>query len=137
VADRFPNPAAAELVQLKVDVIVVIGTRPTQAAKNATQTIPIVMTYVTDPVGTALVASLAHPGGNVTGLSNLYQDLGGKQLELLKEGFLRFRVWPNTSFECQSLNFLIALRKGSVEKHGVILLQFLGSYREELMALCR
>src|SRR5262245_56876720 len=112
VGDRFPN-LAAELVQLKVDVIVVVGTLPAQAAKYATKAIPIVMTYVTDPVGTGLVASLAHPGGNVTGLSNLYQDLGGKQLELLKEGFLRFRVWPNTSFECQSLNFLIALRKGS------------------------
>jgi putative tryptophan/tyrosine transport system substrate-binding protein len=86
VADRFPN-LAAELVQLKVDVIVVIGTLPAQAAKNATKTIPIVMTYVTDPVGTGLVASLAHPGGNVTGLSNLFQDLGGKQLELLKEAF--------------------------------------------------
>jgi putative tryptophan/tyrosine transport system substrate-binding protein len=86
VADRFPN-LATELVQIKVDVIVVIGTLPAQAAKNATNTIPIVMTYVTDPVGTGLVASLAHPGGNVTGLSNLYQDLGGKQLELLKEAF--------------------------------------------------
>ena len=86
VADRFPN-LAAELVQLKVDVIVVIGTLPAQAAKYATETIPIVMTYVTDPVGTGLVASLAHPGGNVTGLSNLFQDVGGKQLELLKEAF--------------------------------------------------
>ena len=66
VADRFPN-LAAELVQLKVDVIVVIGTLPTQAAKNATKTIPIVMTYVTDPVGTGLVASLAHPGGTSQG----------------------------------------------------------------------
>jgi putative tryptophan/tyrosine transport system substrate-binding protein len=86
VGDRFPN-LAAELVQLKVDVIVVIGTLPAQAAKNATKTMPIVMTYVTDPVGTGLVASLAGPGGNVTGLSNLYQDLGGKQLDLLKEAF--------------------------------------------------
>src|SRR5262249_8833715 len=86
VADRFPN-LAAELVQLKVDVIVVIGTLPAQAAKYATETIPIVMTYVTDPVGTGLVASLARPGGNVTGLSNLFQDVGGKQLELLKEAF--------------------------------------------------
>src|SRR5499427_8776321 len=86
MADRFPN-LAAELVQLKVDVIVVTGTPATQAAKNATKTIPIVMKNVTDPVGTGLVASLAHPGGNVTGLSNLYEDLGGKQLELLKEAF--------------------------------------------------
>src|SRR5215472_5384161 len=86
MADRFPN-LAAELVQLKVDVILVTGTLATQAAKNATKTIPIVMITVTDPVGTGLVASLAHPGGNVTGLSNLYEDLGGKQLELLKEAF--------------------------------------------------
>src|SRR5215475_3915367 len=86
MADRFPN-LAAELVQLKVDVMVVTGTPATQAAKNATKTIPIVMKNVTDPVGTGLVASLAHPGGNVTGLSNLYEDLGGKQLELLKEAF--------------------------------------------------
>src|SRR5215475_10406370 len=69
VADRFPN-LAAELVKLKVDIIVVSGTPATQAAKNATKTIPIVMSSVTDPVGTGLIASLAHPGGNVTGLSN-------------------------------------------------------------------
>src|SRR5215471_16621000 len=86
LTERLPN-LAAELVQLKVDVIVVTGTPATQAAKNATKTIPIVMKNVTDPVGTGLVASLAHPGGNVTGLSNLYEDLGGKQLELLKEAF--------------------------------------------------
>src|SRR5215813_5633999 len=86
MADRFPN-LAAELVQLKVDVMVVTGTPATQAAKNATKTIPIVMKNVTDPVGTGLVASLAHPSGNVTGSSNLDEDLGGKQLELLKEAF--------------------------------------------------
>ena len=71
VAKRLSN-LAAELVQLKVDVIFTQGTQATQAAKNATQTIAIVMTGVTNPVGTGLVASLAHPGGNVTGLSNLY-----------------------------------------------------------------
>jgi ABC-type uncharacterized transport system substrate-binding protein len=86
MADRVPN-LAAELVQRKIDVIVVSGTPATQAVKNATKTIPIVMVSVTDPVGTGLVASLAHPGGNVTGLSNLYENLGGKQLELLKEAF--------------------------------------------------
>jgi len=86
VADRFPN-LVAELMQLKVNVIVVGGTPATQAAKNATKTIPIVMTNAADPVGTGLIASLAHPGGNVTGLSNLYEELGGKQLELLKEAF--------------------------------------------------
>jgi putative ABC transport system substrate-binding protein len=84
MAERLPN-LAAELVQLKVDIIVVGGSPATQAAKNDTKTIPIVMTNVTDPVGIGLVASLAHPGGNVTGLSNVGSDLGGKQLELLKE----------------------------------------------------
>src|ERR1700747_2923829 len=68
---------ATELVQLKVDVIFTSGTIATQASKNATKTIPIVMTSVTDPVGTGLVASLAHPGGNVTGLSN-FSELSGK-----------------------------------------------------------
>ena len=85
VEERLLN-LAAELVQLKVDVIFTSGTIATQAAKNASKTIPIVMTSVTDPVGTGLVASLAHPGGNVTGLSNL-SELSGKQLELLKEAF--------------------------------------------------
>jgi putative tryptophan/tyrosine transport system substrate-binding protein len=85
VDERLPN-LATELVQLNVDLIFVSGTTGTQAAKNATQTIPIVMTSVTDPVGTGLVVSLAHPGGNVTGLSN-FSELGGKQLELLKEAF--------------------------------------------------
>src|SRR5262249_6088409 len=84
VTERLPN-LAAELVKLKVSVIVATGTPATQAAKNATKTIAIVMITVTDPVGTGLVASLAHPGGNVTGLSNLFEDVGGKQLELLKE----------------------------------------------------
>jgi putative tryptophan/tyrosine transport system substrate-binding protein len=84
MAERLPN-LAAELVQLKVDIIVVSGSPSTQAAMNATKTIPIVMTNANDPVGIGLVASLAHPGGNVTGLSNVGSDLGGKQLELLKE----------------------------------------------------
>src|SRR5262249_42308091 len=84
VTERLPN-LATELVSLKVDVIVAIGTPAARAAKNATQTIPIVIKGVTDPVGTGLVASLAQPGGNVTGLSNLFEDLGEKQLELLKE----------------------------------------------------
>ena len=76
---------AAELVRLKVDIIVADFTPPAVAAKKATSTIPIVMTTVTDPIGTGLVASLARPGGNVTGLTNISGELGGKQLELLKE----------------------------------------------------
>ncbi len=76
---------AAELVGLKVDVIVTMGTSPTQAAKNATATTPIVMTFVSDPVGFGFVASLTRPGGNITGLTNFGPELSGKRLELLKE----------------------------------------------------
>jgi putative ABC transport system substrate-binding protein len=76
---------AAELVSLKVDVIVVGGTPQAFAAKQATRTIPIVFTTVGDPVGSGLVASLARPGGNVTGLSNLAPELVGKHLDLLKQ----------------------------------------------------
>jgi len=82
---RHQRPAlAAELVRLKVDIIVT-GGGGTRAAKNATSTIPIVMTYYADPVRARLVASLAHPGGNVTGLSDFHADLVTKRLELLKE----------------------------------------------------
>jgi putative tryptophan/tyrosine transport system substrate-binding protein len=76
---------AAELVRLKVDIIVADSTGRALAAKKATSTIPIVMTGLNDPTGTGLVASLARPGGNVTGLTNISGELGGKQLELLKE----------------------------------------------------
>jgi putative tryptophan/tyrosine transport system substrate-binding protein len=76
---------AAELVRLNVDVIVAIGTLGPLAAKRATLTIPIVMTAAGDPLGSGLVASLARPGGNVTGMSLMAPDLGGKRLELLKE----------------------------------------------------
>ena len=82
--DRLPE-LAAELVRLKVDVIVTAGPSATRAAKEATATIPIVMTWDYDPVGNGFVASLARPGGNITGLSTLAPELSGKQLELLKE----------------------------------------------------
>ena len=82
--DQLPN-LAAELVRLSVDLIVAPGSGAV-AAKKATNRIPIVITYG-DPVGTGLVASLAHPGGNVTGLSGFVSELGGKQLQLLKEAF--------------------------------------------------
>ena len=84
--DRFPE-VAAELVRLKVDIIVVAGgTRLILAAKNATKTIPIVMTGGGgDPVEAGFVESLARPGGNVTGITLLNRELGGKRLELLKE----------------------------------------------------
>ena len=84
--DRF-SELAAELVRLKVDIIVAAGgANLVQAAKNATKTIPIVMVGAgVDPVKTGLIESLARPGGNVTGITNLTGDLGGKRLELLKE----------------------------------------------------
>jgi putative ABC transport system substrate-binding protein len=82
--DRLPA-LAAELVRLKVDVIVTAGPIPTRAAKEATTTIPIVMTNDPDPVATGFVASLARPGGNITGLSTFAPELSGKRLELLKE----------------------------------------------------
>jgi putative tryptophan/tyrosine transport system substrate-binding protein len=76
---------AVELVRLKVDIITTAGPTDTRAAKEATSTIPIVMTQDPDPVGNGFVASLARPGGNITGLSRLAPELSGKQLELLKE----------------------------------------------------
>ena len=76
---------AAELVRLKVDLIVVSGITAALAAKKATTTIPIVMTSVVDPVGAGLVASLARPGGNVTGFSGLGAELNTKRLEILKD----------------------------------------------------
>jgi len=80
---------AADLVQSKADVIVADSTLATRALKRATSTIPIVMARVADPVGSGLVASLAHPGGNVTGLSLMLSELSAKRLQLLKEAIPR------------------------------------------------
>ena len=88
--ERLPE-LAAELVRLRVDVIVALATQAAVAAKNATRTLPIVFVYVGDPVETGLVISLARPGGNATGLSTLHPELVGKQLQLLKD------VVPNVS----------------------------------------
>ena len=82
--ERLPD-LATELVQLKVDIIVTAGPAATPPAKQATSTIPIVMAFDNDPVGSGFVASLARPGGNITGLSALFPELSGKRLELLKE----------------------------------------------------
>jgi putative ABC transport system substrate-binding protein len=82
--DRL-SELAAELVRLKVDVIVTGGPQATRPAKETTVTIPIVMAFDNDPVGSGFVASLARPGGNITGLSTLAPEISGKQLELLKE----------------------------------------------------
>jgi len=81
---RYPA-LVADLVRLKVGVIVVVGGTATKAAKEVTRTVPIVMSLVVDPVGSGLIPSLAHPGGNVTGTSIMAPDLVGKQLELLME----------------------------------------------------
>jgi putative ABC transport system substrate-binding protein len=97
--ERFAD-LAAELVRLKVDLIVTRGTTGALAAKNATRTIPIVMATSGDPVGAGLVASLARPGGNVTGLSSINAELVGKRLGLLKEaipGIARIAVVLNLS----------------------------------------
>jgi ABC-type uncharacterized transport system substrate-binding protein len=82
--ERLPQ-LAAELVALKVDVIVAGGASTVTAVKNATKTIPIVMSSVNDPIAVGFVESLARPGGNITGISNLSPELSGKRLELLKE----------------------------------------------------
>jgi putative tryptophan/tyrosine transport system substrate-binding protein len=82
--NRLPE-LAEELVRLKVDVIVVGGSTATRAAKNVTKLIPIIMAHGSDPVELGFVASLARPGGNITGLTHLAPELGGKRLELLKD----------------------------------------------------
>ena len=82
--ERLPE-LTADLVRLKVDLILVAGTGPALAAKSATTTIPVVMANAGDPVGAGLVASLARPGGNVTGLSSLSPELNSKRLEVLKD----------------------------------------------------
>ena len=93
-SERFPD-LAAELVHLKVNIIVANVTAAALAAKKATRTIPIITVTSADPVGSGLVASLAHLGGNVTGPSLLPGlEMSGKQLELLKEVYLSLLEWP-------------------------------------------
>jgi putative ABC transport system substrate-binding protein len=104
---------AVDLVQSKVDVIVSDGTVGTRAAKRATSTIPIVMTLVSDPVGDGLVANLAHPGGNVTGLTILTTELSPKLLQLLKDAIPRLTrvavLWnPETPYHPKAVEGLKA-----------------------------
>jgi putative ABC transport system substrate-binding protein len=82
--DRLPE-LAAELLRLRVDVIASGTTQAIQAVRRVNTTIPIVMTSISDPIGSGLVASLAHPGGNTTGVTLLSTELSGKRLEILKE----------------------------------------------------
>ena len=94
--ERLPG-LAAELVRLKVDVIVTASTPAIRAAQHATNTIPIVMANVGDPIAQGFVASLARPGGNITGFTNLSPDLSTKRLELLKEVSPKIRAaWPSS-----------------------------------------
>jgi ABC-type uncharacterized transport system substrate-binding protein len=84
ILDGLPA-LAAELLRLKVDIIVTAGPPASRSAKEATSTIPIIMVFDSDPVGNGFVASLARPGGNITGLATLAPEISGKQLDLLKE----------------------------------------------------
>src|SRR6266550_2195156 len=98
--DRIPG-LVAELVQLKVEVLVVGAQASIRAAKQATKTIPIVMVSSVDPVAAGIVDSLARPGGNITGLSRLTRELGGKRLEILRRWFQKYRV--SEFFELQTI----------------------------------
>jgi putative ABC transport system substrate-binding protein len=103
---------AAEFARLKVDVIVTVTTPAALAAKQATAVIPIVFAAVADPVGTGLVASLARPGANVTGLSNQVSETSGKKLEFLREvvpGLRRLAIMANVN------NPAVVLEKGEVQ----------------------
>jgi len=110
---RIPE-LVADLVQRKVDVIVADTTFATQAVKYATSTIPIVMALVADPVGSGLVTSLAHPGGNITGLSIMLAELSAKRLQLLKEAIPRLTrvavLWnPATPYHQKAVEDLKAV----------------------------
>ena len=98
--ERFPE-IAVELVQLRIDIILATSTAAALACKQATAVIPIVFPLTGDPLGTGLVASLARPGGNVTGLSNQAADLAGKRLEILREvapGLRRLAILANAEY---------------------------------------
>jgi len=108
--DRLPR-LAAELIQSKVDVLVVESTLAARAAKDATASTPIVMAIVSDPVASGFVTSLAHPGGNITGLSSMGIDITAKRLQLLKEAIPRLtRVEvvqnPDTPFHARVIEEL-------------------------------
>jgi ABC-type uncharacterized transport system substrate-binding protein len=118
--ERLPA-IAAELVRLKVDVIVATGSEGVQAAKNATDTVPIVMTYVGDPVDRGFAASLSRPGGNITGVANVGDELDTKRLQLLKEAVPRIAriavLWnpPQPAHAAQLKNLEVAARSLGVE----------------------
>ena len=137
---RFPNEMperfrsmAAELVALKVDVLMSSGNNAAPYAKNATATIPVVAMLITDPVGTKLIDSIARPGGNVTGLSLFSSELIGKRLQLLKEAV------PSVSRVAQLVNPLaqisrlyVDLTKMAADQLGLTVERFEASSRDEL-----
>jgi putative tryptophan/tyrosine transport system substrate-binding protein len=120
--ERRPD-LAAELVRLQVEVIVAVGVTAPRVAQHATRTIPIVMTGTADPVGAGLVASLARPGGNITGLSLLMAEIPGKRLEILKETVpqsTRVAVLANPAYELYKLylnNLTVAARALGLHLH--------------------
>jgi putative ABC transport system substrate-binding protein len=121
-ADRFPG-LVRELLAEKVDVVVTRGTPAAQAAKNATSTTPVVMAAIGDPVQVGLVASLARPGGNITGLSAVTTDLGAKRFELVRElvpGLARIAVLANLSNDAVRYEWVqveTAVRAVGVQSH--------------------
>ena len=112
--DRIPS-FVAELVQLKVDVLVLVALPSIRAAEQATKTIPIVMVATVDPVATGLVDSLAHPGGNITGVTRLTRELSGNRLELLKEVVPEISrvgvLWGRTTLQQLLLSKSMTLRR--------------------------
>jgi len=119
--ERFPE-IIADLIQLKVDIIVSSSTPAVRAAKESTRTIPIVMAGLTDPVGAGLISSLARPGGNITGFTNIFTELSAKRLELLKEAAPRISrvavVW-NPTHPGQAIAW--QLTQQAAPAHGVVL----------------
>jgi putative ABC transport system substrate-binding protein len=119
--DLLPE-IAAELVRLPLEVIVAEGTAAIQAAKNATQTVPIVMALSNDPVGSGFIASLNRPGGNITGLSLQTLDLGGKRLQLLTEivpGLARVAVLSNPANPSSTVS--LEQTQGAAQSLGIAL----------------
>jgi putative ABC transport system substrate-binding protein len=119
--DRLPD-LAAELVRLKIDVIVTPGSPSTRAAQQATRTIPLVMTVVGDPIQAGFIASLAKPGGNITGLTQISPQLSGKRLELLKEAFpkiSRVAVFVDAALTAQRLSGALQETEMAAEALGI------------------
>jgi len=122
--DRLPD-LASELVRLKIDVIVTAGGYPTvEAAKNATTTIPIVMVGVSDAVQLGFVASLAHPGGNITGISILAPELSGKLLELAKEAIPKASRMAVLAYAGRNWELYFKQMDGAARSFGMQLLAF-------------